>query len=111
AEHGVGGAGHPRRVAVERTAEPGAEHGVDEGVGAEQRSLAQLAIDAAAEREHVDAYAPFAQGPGRDVAVTAVVPLAGHDDDTPSVRATHLLAHRPCDGTSSAFHEHLNGRA
>ena len=60
AEHGVDGARDPRRVAVERAAEPGAEHGVDERVRPEQGPLAELAVDAGVEREHVDPDAPFA---------------------------------------------------
>jgi hypothetical protein len=111
AEHGVDGAGHPRRVAVERAAEAGAEHGVDERVRPQEGPLAELAIDAAVEREHVDPDAPLAQGAGRDVPVAAVVALAAHDDRAPPVRAAHLPTHGPRDGAPGAFHEHVDRRA
>src|SRR5207245_6522057 len=111
AEHGVGGARDPGGVALERALEAGAEHGVDERVAAEQRPLAELAIDAALEREDVDAHAPAAQRAGGDVAVAAVVALAAHGDDAPAVRVADLASHGPGDRTPRPLHEHLDGRA
>jgi hypothetical protein len=111
AQHGVDGARDPRGVALERAPEAGAEHGVDERVGAEQCALAQLAVDAAVEGEHVDAHSPAAQRTGRDVAVAAVVALPAHGNDPPAVRAAHLAPHGPRHGAPGPLHEHLDGRS
>src|SRR5262249_47188415 len=70
--------------------------------------VAQLSVDAVVEREHVDAHTPFAQGAGGDVAVSAVVALAAHDDSAPPVGAAHLAPNRPRHSPSGPFHEHVD---
>ncbi len=100
-----------RAVAVEGTAEPGAEHCVDCKVGALQRARKGHPVDAVGEREHVDAGTECAQQTRRDAPVGAVVPLSRDHDRSPSVDAPEHPARPFGDSASRALDEDGLGRS
>ena len=96
---------------VERAAEAGAVHRVDEQIGARERAVEHRRVEGVVEREHVDPDAMPPQHPGRDDPVGTVVPLAAHDDDPPAVRAAEQGARRGRDRAPGPVDEDRFGGA
>ena len=59
--------------------------------------------------DHGDVHAPARQPPRRGPSVVAVVALAGHHDDPPTVGAAQHAHGGPGDGRAGPFDQHLDG--